>query len=61
MKKVIELLQNELERQTILHMVYKTEQTKKKEIPGYRGPYVIPESSLFRDELEDAIAFLKTK
>lgn len=62
MKKVIELLEKELERQNLLHMSNKVEKTKKKDLgDGYKGPPLYPESHLFRDELEDAIALLKIK
>ena len=61
MQKVIKLLEEELERQTLLHMSNKTEKAKKKDIPGYKGPPTFPESHLFREELEDAITFLKIK
>jgi len=61
MKRVIELLEKELERQMLLHMSNKTEKAKRKDIPGYKGPPLYPESHLFREELEDAITFLKIK
>lgn len=61
MKKVIELLEKELERQTLLHMANKIDKTKSIELPGYKGPPVFPENHLFRDELEDAIAYLRFK
>lgn len=61
MKKVIKLLEDELERQTILHMSNKTEKKKKQEWPQYKGPPLYPESHFFRDELEDAITLLKIK
>jgi hypothetical protein len=61
MQKVIKLLEQELERQTLLHMSNKTEKAKRKDITGYKGPPLYPESHLFRKELEDAITFLKIK
>ena len=61
MKKVIELLEKELERQTLLHMSNKMEKNKQLNIPGYKGPPLYTESHLFRDELEDAIVLLKFK
>jgi hypothetical protein len=61
MKKVIKLLEQELERQTILHMSNKTEKAKRKDIPGYKGPPLYPESHLFMEELEYVITLLKSK
>lgn len=61
MKKVIKLLEEELERQTLLHMSNKMEKNKRLELPGYKGPPLYTESHLFREELEDAITFLKIK
>lgn len=64
MKLVIECLKKELERQNLLIMANKMEKQKQQDLPGYKGPAVLPEQvypkmEQFRDELEAAIAFLK--
>lgn len=61
MKKVIDFLEKELERQNILHTVNKIEKDKKNILPGYKGPPLFPENHLFINEIEQALAILKTK
>jgi hypothetical protein len=62
---VIAHLEKELERQNLLIMSSKMEEQKYKHLPGYKGPppikSVYPNMEQFRDELEQAIAILKTK
>lgn len=65
MKLVIECLKKELERQNLLIMSNKMEKQKQKDLPGYKGPPVLPEQVYpkmvqFRDELESAIVLLET-
>ena len=64
MNLVIECLKKELERQNLLIMANKMEKQKRNDLPGYKGPELIeniyPEMEQFRDELEAAIAILKS-
>jgi hypothetical protein len=65
MNLVISLLEKALERQNLLIMANKMEKQKHKNMPGYKGPelpeVVYPNMVQLRDQIEDAIAFLKTK
>lgn len=65
MRLVLDLLEKELERQNLLIMSNKMEKQKHKDMPGYKGPAlpeeIYPNLLQLRDQIEDAIAYLKTK
>jgi hypothetical protein len=66
MELVIMLLEKELERQNLLIMANKMDKQKRKDMPGIKmdGPpldHIYPNMVQLRDQIEDAIAYLKTK
>ena len=66
MELVIQLLQKELERQNLLIMANKMDKQNRSNYPNMKteGPLieaVYPNMLQLRDEIEDAIAYLKTK
>lgn len=60
MNLVITLLQKELERQNLLIASCKFENAEKKGDPRYLPHKISPSMVQLRDQIEDAIAYLKT-